>query len=53
LCVENAESGAVRDLTFNQLLANLVKAGFAEKRPDGLYVIADPLLSQAARDRLL
>jgi hypothetical protein len=50
--VENTEGRAVPDFTFNQLLSNLVKAGFVEKGPIGLYTIPDPLIHQASRDRL-
>jgi len=50
--VENFEGHTVPDFTFNQLLTNLVKGGYLEKRPDKLYEIADPLLLQAAKDRL-
>jgi hypothetical protein len=50
--VENFEGHAVPDFTFNQLLINLVKGGFVEKRPEGLYEITDPLLLQAAKHRL-
>ena len=41
------------DFTFNRLLSNTVKGGYVEKRPTGLYEIADPLLYQAAKDGLL
>jgi hypothetical protein len=50
--LENAEGHTVPDFTFNQLLTNLVKGGFVEKIPERLYEIADPLLHQAAKDRL-
>lgn len=51
--VEISEGRTIPDFTFNHLLRNTVKGGYVEKRPTGLYEIADPLLYQAAKDRLL
>ncbi len=50
---EIEEGRPIPDFNFNQLLVNLVKAGFAEKKGDGTYDLADPLLLRAARDNLI
>ena len=50
--LENSGGHTIPDFTFNQLLSNIVKGGYVEKRPEKQYEISDPLLHQATKGRL-
>lgn len=47
--LEAEEGRRLSPTVFNQLLGNLVKAGFIQKRGDQLYEVADPVLAFALR----
>ena len=48
-----AKLGRVPKPVFNELLRNLVDAGFLVKKNTGTYIVADPILEYAIRNRLI
>ncbi len=48
-----AKVGRVPKPVFNELLRNLVDAGFVVKKEPGVYVIADPVLQYAIKNKLI
>ncbi len=48
-----AKTGRVPKTVFNELLRNLVDAGFLLKKEPGRYVVADPILKYALKNKVI